>query len=281
MAVGTGAEVVALSAFVLNAARAIVDRVDRCFLIPFLTVAISGAASARDMPAPPCAGLPTPVYPSAPDVPAIDVRLNQHELENWDVPACLDWEDRPAMVLIAVAGRFRHYGIVDELLDRLGASSQYTSISYWSRSRQRWRNLFEMSIALSAPERSAERQGFNADELQKGDEVFMLQDESGPVGEVIQRLSIIDRTDDRIEIGVTNVTPARMAVFTLFEPDGSNMRLWLERQSHDQWSYYSLTRLSGSTMLARPALEHSYVNRAKAMFRYLIGAERQPNVHLR
>ena len=279
MAVGAGAEVVALSAFVLNAARAIVDCFDRCFLILFLTVAISSAARARDMPAPPCAGPAIPVYPSTSDIPAINVWLDQHELENWDVPACLGREDRPATVLIAVAGRFGHYGTVNELFDRLGAFSAYTSINYWSWSRQRWRNLFEKSVALSAPERSVERQDFKADELQKGDKVFILQDESGPVGEVIQRLSIIDRTDDRIEIGVTNVTSARMAVFTLFEPDGSNMRLWLERRSQDQWTYYSLTRLSGSTMLARPALERSYANRAEAMFRYLTGAERQQGAH--
>ena len=53
------------------------------------------------------------------------------------------------------------------------------------------------------------------------------------------------------------------------------MRLWIERESQDRWTYYSLTRLSGSTMLARPVLERSYVNRAEAMFRYLTGTERQ------
>lgn len=213
MAVGAGAESVALRAFLLNAAWAIADRVDRCFLILFLTVAISGAAWARDM---------------------------------------------PATVLIEVAGRFQHDGVVDELLDRLGAASQYTSISYWSWSRQRWRNLFDKSVALSAPERSAERQDFKADGLQKGDQVLILQDESGSVGEVIQRVSIIDRTDDRIEIGVTNVTPARIVLITLFGPGGSDMRLWIEREAEDRWTYYSLTRLSGADLLARPTLERSY-----------------------
>jgi hypothetical protein len=279
VAVGAGAEVVALSEFALNVVRLIVDRIHHWILVLCLIATASSTALARDMPVAPCVGAPTPAYPSALSIPAIDVWLDQHELENWDAPACLGWEDRSATVLIAVAGRFEHYGTVKELFDRLGAFSAYKSINYGSWSRQRWRNLFEKSVALSAPERSAERQGFKADELQKGDQVFILQDESGPVGEVIQRLSIIDRTDDRIEIGVTNVTPARMAVFTLFEPDGSNMQLWLERRSQDQWTYYSLTRLSGSTMLARPALERSYANRAEAMFRYLTGAERQQGAH--
>ena len=52
------------------------------------------------------------------------------------------------------------------------------------------------------------------------------------------------------------------------------MRLWVERETGDRWTYYSLTRLSGAALLARPTLKRSYVSRAEAMFRYLIGVER-------
>lgn len=201
--------------------------------------------------------------------------LDHRDLENWQAPACLGWQDKPATALIVVAGRFQHDGTADELLMRLGAVSRYTSINYWSWSRKRWRPLFEKSVALSAPVRTAVRQDFEVDELRKGVQVFALQDESGPVGEVIQRVSIIDRMADRIEVGITNVTPARIALLKLFEPGGSDMRLWIERESEDRWNYYSLTRLSGSAMLARPALQPSYANRADAMYRYLIGAMHQ------
>ncbi|MGI9414578.1 MAG: DUF6675 family protein, partial [Hyphomicrobiales bacterium] len=214
-------------------------------------------------------------YPSVLGVLAMDVWLDQHELKNWHAPACLDWEDRPVTVLIAAAGRFDHDGTVDELLVRLGAVSVYASIEYWSWSRKRWRPMFERSVALSVPIRTAVRQDFRADELLPGDRVLVLQDESGPVDEIIMRFSIVDRTTDRIEIAVTNVTPARIALLTLFEPGGSDMRLSIERESEGRWTYYSLTRLSGSTLLARTALERSYANRAEAMFRYLAGAERQ------
>ena len=233
---------------------------------------MSGAAFALDMPAPPCEGPPTPAYPSALDAPRTEVWLDHRDLENWHASACLGWQDKPATALIAVAGRFQHDGTADELLMRLGAISQYTSISYWSWSRKRWRPLFEKSVALSSAVRTAVRRDFKPDELRKGVQVFALQDESGPLGEVIQRVSVIDRTADRIEIGITNVTPARVALLRLFEPGGSNMRLWIERESEGRWTYYSLTRLSGSAMLARPAMQPSYVNRADAMYRYLIGA---------
>ena len=275
MAVNAGAEVVALSAFVLNVARLSFDRIHRWFLILLLSAAIGDAAGARDMPVPPCAGSPTPAYPEALGAPAIDVWLDRDGLESWRPPACLGWQEKPATVLIAVAGRFQHIGAVDELLARLGAVSQYTSIRYWSWSKQRWRQLFEKTAALSAPVRKAERPDFKADEFREEGQLFILQNESGSVGEVIQRVSIIDRTEDGIEIGITNLSAARVAFVTLFEPGGSEMRLWIERETGDRWTYYSLTRLSGATLLARPALKRSYVSRAEAMFHYLIGVERQ------
>lgn len=244
-----------------------------------LVLVMCSAVLARDLPAPPCVGPPTPAYPAVLDAPAIDIWLDQQDLSNWRVPACLNWSESTATVLIAVAGRFQHEGSADEMLARLGAASQYNGISYWSWSRQRWRELYAKSVALNAAETSAERPDFEADELQKGGEVFILQDESGPVGEVIQRVTIIDRSENRIEIAVTNVTPARFAFLTLFEPYGSEVRLWLERQAQDQWTYYSLTRLSGSALLAREALERSYSHRAQAMFRYLTGIEPQQGKH--
>lgn len=258
----------------LNVARTIVDRVDRCFLILFLTVVISSAAWARDMPAPPCAGAPSPAYPDVLGVPVVDVWLDRHDLESWHPPACLDWQEKPTTALIAVSGRFRHDGTLEDLLTRLGSVSQYTSIKYWSWSKHRWRQLFEKTAALSAPVRTAERSDFKADEFREENQLFILQNEAGSVGEVIQRVSIIDRTEDGIEIGITNLSAARVAFLTLFDPGGSEVRLWIERETDDRWRYYSLTRLSGTALLARPALKRSYVSRAEAMFRYLIGVER-------
>lgn len=248
-------------------------------MILCLIATIGSVASARDMPSPPCAGAPIPDYPGALGAPAIDVWLDQHDLESWHPPACLNWQDKPAVALIAVSGLFRHDGTLEELLTRLGAVSRYTSISYWSWSKQRWRQLFEKTAALSAPMRTAVRPDFKADEFGEGHQLFILQDETGSMREVIQRVSIIDRTEDGIEIGITNLSALRVAFLTLFDPGGSEVRLWIEREVEDRWRYYSLTRLSGSAVLARPALERSYVSRAEAMFRYLIGVESPQDVH--
>jgi hypothetical protein len=273
VAVGTRTEVVALSAFVLNVARAIVGRVNCWFLSFCLMAAIGSVVSARDMPAPPCAGPPNPAYPEAFGMPTIEVWLDQHTLENWDPPACLDWQDRPATALIAVSGLFRHDGTLEDLLARLGAVSRYMSIYYWSWSKQRWRHLFEEAAALSAPVRTAMRPDFKADEFREGNLLYILQNETGSVGEVIQRVSIIDRTEDGIEIGITNLSAARVAFLTLLDPGGSEVRLWIEREADDHWTYYSLARLSGTGLLARSAMKRSYVSRAEAMFRYLADVE--------
>ena len=91
---------------------------------------------------------------------------------------------------------------------------------------------------------------------------------------MIQRISIIDRTEDGIEICITNLSAVRVEFLTVFDPGGSEVRLWIERETGNRWRYYSLTRLSGAALMARPTLKRSYVSRAEAMFRYLIGVER-------
>ena len=248
--------------------------ISRILTVVCLVTAAFGSPQANEMPAPPCAGAPMPAYPSAPDTVTINVWLDQQGLEDWRPPACLDWQEKPATALIAVSGRFRHDGTLKDLLTRLGAVSQYTSIRYWSWSKQRWRNLFENTVALSAPVRTAERPDFKADEFREDCQLFILQNETGAVGEVIQRVSVIERTEDGIEIGITNLSAARVAFLELFDPGGSEMRLWIQREADDRWTYYSLTRLSGAALLAHPDLKRSYVSRAKAMFRYLSVAVR-------
>lgn len=195
--------------------------------------------------------------------------LDHRYLETWQAAPCLAWTMKPATVLVAIAGRFEQSGTTRELLARLGAVSTHASIRYWSVSRQKWRPLLERNFALSAPNRNARRQDFTLDELEAGDQVLVLQDENGPARELIQRYSIIHRDAEKLIVRTTNLTRSKMMLATLFEAGGSDMQLWVEREAGKVWTYYSLTRLSGSSLLANPALERSYMNRAAAFFHFL------------
>lgn len=195
--------------------------------------------------------------------------LDHRDLETWQAAPCLAWTMKPATVLVAIAGRFEQSGTTRELLARLGAVSTHTSLRYWSVSRRKWRPLLERSFALSAPDPSARRQDFALDELKTGDQVLVLEDENGFAGELIQQFSIIRRDAEKLNVSATNLTPSTMLLATLFEAGGSDMQLWVEHEAGEVWTYYSLTRLSGSSLLANPALERSYMNRAAAFFHFL------------
>lgn len=227
------------------------------------------AASSAPLPRPPCDGTSIPAFPESLHAPRIEVWLDHRKLKAWQPASCLGWTTKPATVLIAIAGRFEQAGTVHELLARLAAVSTHTSILYWSASRQKWRPLLEQSYALSAPDPSARRQDFTLDELKTGDQVLVLEDENGLAREVIQQFSIIHRDAEKLIVGATNLTSSTMLLATLFEAGGSDMQLWVEHEAGEIWTYYSLTRLSGSPLLAKPALERSYMNRAAAFFHFL------------
>ncbi len=234
-----------------------------------LAPACALAASSVPLPRPPCDGQPIPAFPEALHAPMVEVWLDHQELERWRPAPCLGWAKKPATVLIATAGRFEQAGTTRAFLVRLGAVSTHTSIRYWSVSRRTWRPLLEQSFALSAPDPSARRPDFMPDELTSGDRVLVLEDENGPAAELIQQFSIIHRDDEKLVVGATNLTPSTMLLVTLFNAGGSDMQLWLERETGKIWTYYSLTRLSGSSLLAKAALERSYMNRAAAFFHFL------------
>ncbi|MGH1478606.1 MAG: DUF6675 family protein [Geminicoccales bacterium] len=243
-----------------------------CLVILFGGLLASPDAKADksvSLPRPPCDGEPIPAFPGILHAPEVELWLDDRELEMWQPAPCLGWAAKPATVLIATAGRFEHAGTTRSVLARLGAVSTHTSIRYWSVSRQKWRPLLEQSYALSASDVSARRQDFKTDELKTGDQVLVLQDEIGPAREVIQQFTIIHRDDEKVIVDASNVTPSKVLLATLLEAGGSDMHLWLEGDRGQTWSYYSLTRLSGSKLLARSTLRRSYMNRAAALFHFL------------
>jgi hypothetical protein len=231
------------------------------------------AAAEEALLVPPCAGTASPDYPEKPGMAEVDIWLGADEAGGWSAPACLAWDREQATVLAAVAGRFRHAGDSDALLARLAAVSRHVDIEYWSISKRAWRPLVESSQALSKPDPSATRPDFTLDELGAGDHAYVLQDESGPVGAMILEFEIVERGPDVLVVNAENLSPGEMLFKTLFEAGGSKTRFWLQREAGDIWTYYSLSRLAGSSLLGSGFLRRSYANRAAAMFHFLTATE--------
>lgn len=246
---------------------------------PVVTPLAAPVANEASLPQPPCAVRPpSPAYPAVDQPPNVSVWLEGDELSAWSPPPCTGWSAKRASLLLGIAARFHHAGEVDAFVARWAATSAFRSIEYWSASRQRWRNLFDEAYALSGPDPAARRTDFDPTELQVGRELFLLQDENGPIGEVVQRLTVRERASDRLVLEIENVSPGRLLMLSLIAAGDAQILIFLERHDAGSWNYYSLVRLSKVATVIDPARARSYVNRAVGLFRHIAGlpTDREP-----
>ncbi len=243
-----------------------------CVAVLFLSLGhvLASPAIGRG-PNPPCNDAPWPPYADV-EMP-INVRVWSDEdfADGWSPPACTGWKARDFTILVAAAGRFRHEGKADEILQRIAAISNLTEIWYWSVTRGRWHKLISEAFALSAPNREARRLDFDLEELRPGRSLYFWQDESSPAGAVVYRLRILERDPDRITFDIENTERVTFAFMTLFEPGEYQFLYFLERESSESWRYYSLFRAGAQASSLISGHENSFINRAVAVYRYLAG----------
>lgn len=231
---------------------------------------------AQQGPVPPCEGPPRPAASSPGSLLNQLAWVDDESITDWSPPDCTGWETRPVRALLGAAGRFRLAGDSTVLVERLGRISAMTDMIYWSSTRNRWRELFDEAHALSRPDPDATREDFSAAELGTNSEAYFWLQENNPTAGVVYRVSIHDRTPNRLVFETVNVTPlkAEMLIFrrTVANPGDFRQFYILQRESDDIWHYYSLARMSGAGTLAGLS-EASLRNRAEAVFRYIAGLE--------
>jgi hypothetical protein len=231
---------------------------------------------AQQVPVPPCEGPPHPDASSPGSLLNQLAWVDDESIADWSPPDCTGWEKRPVRALLAAAGRFRLSGDSAVLVERLGRISAMTDIIYWSSTRNRWRKLFDEAHALASPDSDATREDFAATELVANAQVHFWLQENNPTAGVVYRVSIHDRTPNRLVFETVNVTPlqAQLLLYrrTIANPREFRQLYFLQRESDDVWRYYSLARMSGTGTLAGLS-EASLRNRAEAVFRHIAELE--------
>lgn len=230
-------------------------------------------------PQPPCGTASAPAFPIVGAPPTIEIwRWRDLEQLNWKPPACTGWlpSSRSKLVL-ALAGRFRFDGTVDDLLAREGAISTLRGIRYWSATEGLWRTLIIDAAALSGPDPRSRRPDFSPSEMAKGSELHYWEDDSRS-GEIVYRMSVLDRGPAGVVIATENLTPVRLFLMTLFAPGALQSVEFIAQVSPGIWGVYLLTRTGEGTSALAGGHEASYVNRAVALYRHLAGipTDREP-----
>ncbi len=240
----------------------------RALWLAVLAIGLSPAA-AEEGPLPPCGQAPTPEYGKINEPLHVRVWHVVDVGENWRPPACTGWESRDFTLLMAAAGRFSHDSEADGLLRRLARVSAQRAIRYWSVTLQRWRDLVSEAYVVADPETKTARPDFSPDDLRNGRELFFFQNENTPLGEVVYRMRIVERTPRKLVFAVENATPVRFLFMPVFEPGAFQLLYFLDQEAEGVWRYYNLVRARVTNAFLVNGQEASFINRAAAIYRYL------------
>jgi hypothetical protein len=250
----------------------------RCILLVMLGL-LPGLGHAATPPlSPPCEGAPSPAYPPAGHRPAVGV-WSESDLKrlSWHPPACLYWAPERTRLIAALAGQFRHAGAMDELVDRLVRISALKAVRYWSVTKKRWEPLVAEAGAVAGPEDEPQPDPVPAT-LTPGASFRYF--EVGRSGRTIYRMTVHERSADRIVVATENVTPIRIIMLTAFEPGALQSVVFVERRGPDRWGYYQLVRATEGANAVALGKDASYLNRLGALFRHTAGipTDREPPI---
>jgi hypothetical protein len=182
---------------------------------------------------------------------------------------CFD-QPQSAATWLTVASLVASANTADALIERFGAISKLLPVQYWSTTEQRWRPLVSSAAALVSTNTRQPRTDFSlAELLAPGDRYYSLTDtRSGRA--TVYRLRVWLRQPTQLAVDSANIDPIKRWGITLYAPGGLHTLYFLEQRAPGVWSYYSVTRLLPNNFLAA-GHDKSYINRAVALYRYLVG----------
>jgi hypothetical protein len=198
----------------------------------------------------------------------------------WQPPACLGWSGNSRLV-IALASRFHSPLGIGALAARLAAVSRYPSIKFWAITRQQWRPLTTDAWVIDSPQNAAKARQPDpaADQLMPGHDVLYAEDPDVG-GRTIYRLRVTERSDARLVMTTENLTPIRVALFTIFPAGSLQIVSFLDRQGPDTWALYEITRATEQASSMVTGYQGAYLNRLEAVRRHLAGlpTDRDPPI---
>jgi hypothetical protein len=229
-------------------------------------------AAESALPLPPCAGAPLPDYP-APGEAVVRVWFNA-DIAGWRPHDCAKLGRIDANVVIATAARFRNTMDSDAVAGRVARVSNYRLIRYYSQHRERWRPMVKDAFSLTehrgafADPAKHRRNDFGEADLEAGRVLRYWVKDNSLLGGVVYRLTVRERTDDRLVFDIENETALTFVMVDVV-PAGEFRQLHIfEREDGEQWRYYALAM--ARVKWFRPSVE-SFANRALSYFRHMAG----------
>jgi hypothetical protein len=225
---------------------------------------------AQPIPQPPCGNESAPPYPAL-DESAIVNSWSKADLgQDWKPPACTGWAALGFTTLVTTAARFRSTAKAEDLLRHIGAISELAGMCYWSTTHKQWQTLIVDAYALTDSQSRQRRKDFGPDEMKQGAMLYFEQVDNLS-GKGIYRLQIVEASENRIVFDIDNVSTMRYLFIPILHPREIQSIYFLDRESDNVWSFYSIVRTGKNANRLIAGNESSAVNRAVAFYRHLVG----------
>jgi hypothetical protein len=224
---------------------------------------------ATGQPVPPCSSDDVsivPFYGEIGEPPAVgvwrDIELSGRE-------ACLGRVRGRMELVIALAGRFEGFISLDDIVSRIGAISGYKDLPYWSTTEQQWRTLIAETYALDDPASGLRRSDFSVREVLSGQALYFGQNDTRSTGMNVYRLSARLVAPEHLLFETVNLSRIKFAFVPIFEPYALRSLHFVDRLDGGKWGYYGIFAVQSGAVDGQ---EKSFINRASAFYRHLIGA---------
>jgi hypothetical protein len=182
----------------------------------------------------------------------------------------MGWTEDGFTTLVSIAARFSSALDTEGMLRHIGAISEMTGMLYWSTTHKRWQTLIVGAYALTDSQPGHGRGDFGPEELKQGRLVYFEQADNLS-GKAVYRMRIDECSAKRIVFDVENVSTLRYHFIPIVRPGEMQSVYFLERESDEEWRYYSMVRTGKETSRLVAGNEASAVNRAVAYYRHIVG----------
>ena len=184
------------------------------------------------------------------------------------VADCIEGFHGPMDLAVALSGRFRSTGGLEEIAARAGAISAMVGMRYWSVTDGDWRELVSEAYAVSEARDRGRRADFTAAEVLSGRALHFVQDDTRSSGLNLYSLRARRIGDDGLAIAFVNLTPIDYLLVPLFDPGALVFLQIVRHLRDDEWGYFGLSAVRAG---AGTGGERSWINRAAAYHRLLTG----------
>jgi hypothetical protein len=148
---------------------------------------------------------------------------------------------------------------------------------YWSTTDKSWDVLITDASALDGPDAGQRRPDFSAAEIKARNDLFFMQADNRASAPVVYRLRIETSGADHIAVSIYNFSPVKWHFITLFPAGSLRIRYWMDRLTPDVWGFYLLSGETKEASWLAGGHQGSYINRAAALYRHLLGVPTDQN----